>query len=108
VKRAFGCSSTLNQDLFLGYRLPSVNPSPQNNSCDHGRSGGGLRVGHSEERARIDTDELDEETSDAGENQVGGENFAGPTCGCRNCVRIGRRAGICGSLCAAIGRALTP
>jgi len=35
-----------------------------------------LRVGHSQERARVDADEFDEESRDARQNQVGCKNFA--------------------------------
>lgn len=48
-----------------------------------------MRVGHSQERAGIDSDELDEKSSSATEDQIGCENLAGLFVGCGDCARAG-------------------
>jgi hypothetical protein len=49
----------------VGHSLYFAHPSPQESSCDYRKRRGRLRVGHSQERAGIDADELDEKSSNA-------------------------------------------
>jgi len=67
-----------------------------------------LRVGHTEERARIDTDEFDEVTRGASEHQVGGENFTWPSSGGTDGTGIGPRRGCWMGPRAVIRRAQSP
>jgi len=65
-----------------------------------------LRVGHSQERAGIDADELDKESRDAREHQVGGENFTGLSAGKRGISAA--RVWFCFGRCGVIRRAQLP
>jgi len=98
----------MNQDLRLGFYVSASRPLPQNNSRNYGTCGGSLRIGHSQERARVDADELDEEASGAGEDQVGRENFSGRSGGGGHRTRVGLRIWFCMRPCAVTRSAHTP
>jgi len=56
---------------FCGIGLgPGWKPEEEDEAGCCGEKAGGLGIGHAEEGARIDADDFDEETSEAGKNKV--------------------------------------
>ena len=61
----------------LGLLRSASEPEEEDYACQDGEDAGGLGVVHTEKRARVETDDFDEEASNAGKNKVESEELAG-------------------------------